>query len=428
MQRCIDVFDYATLTTLNSRRLAAIAFARGGMVTDVLAQLATMANVQAARREAGLANLTGDPNFLRQVTRPKANLDVDYQVYTLQEAIRAMPVRRIGRETRIELADRVAALATQSDGWTAAGAAATLVNLGALKYAVEVVDSIAPTDPTRSEGVISLARALLDLGDTQLAQEQVTKALAWVKAYDKRNPERATVWGLAEVYLDHGLPDVALRVLEQRQVQPTLRERLRNKVRPTVTDDQLRDDRLRLRAFLMQDAAWTPEVQRLYEQLCRWTPRLLDREALITFYAEGLLEPLLAAGRVQQALALLPDVAEQALANSTGDKHAVHVRKVCTLLAELPGIEPPAPSPALALVEDGNGADLPQPSAADASASIARLRDFLLTLWRNNAGKGVWQAIHGVEGSLPLVAALEGPQALVAIAQAAADDGGLWAA
>ncbi len=425
-QRCIETFQYATLATLTSRRLAAIAFGRGGMAADVLEQLVTMANVQEARRESGLATLTGDPNFLRQVTRPNANPDVDLQVYTLQEAIRAMPVRRISREQRIDLADRVAALAGQSDGWTAAGAASTLVGLGALKYAVEAVDSIPPNDPTRSEGVISLVRALLDLGDAKLAREQVDKALAWVKSYEKRNPERATIWGLAEVYLDHGDPDMALYLLDQRQVQPSFGERLRGMVRTVVTDDQLRDDRLRLRAYLMKDPAWTKDLQRLYDQLRQWIPRLLDREALITFYVEGMLRPLLAAGLVDQALALLPQGVSQALANSSGDKHTVHVRKVASLLASIPGIAetgdaaPPA--------EYGDGAGFPQLSADAAAAAQAQLREFLLALWQSDAAKGVWQTVHGVEGSLSLVAALEGPEALVAIAQAAADDGGLWAA
>jgi len=424
LQRCVETFQFATLTTLNSRRLAAIAFGRAGMVADVLSQLVTMANVQEARRESGLSSMSGDPNFLRQVTRPNANPDVDYQVYTLQEAIRAMPVRRISRENRVELADRVAALSGQSDGWTAAGAASTLVNLGALKYAVEAVDSISPSDPTRSEGVISLVRALLDLGDEKLAREQVDKALDWVKSYEKRNPERATIWGLAEVYLDHNQPDMALYLLQQRVVQPSFGERLRSMMRTVVTDDQLRDDRLRFRALLAKDPVWTKDLQRLYDQLCQWTPRLLDGESLISFYVDGLMQPLLNAGLVEQALALLPQVVSEALANSAGEKHSVHVRRVASLLASLPGISPT--ETAMPPAEDGNGAGLSQPLPSPAPDTLQRLRDFLLVLWQTDARKGVWQMVHGVDGSLPLVAALEGPPSVVAIAQAAADDGGLW--
>ncbi|HXF62474.1 MAG TPA: hypothetical protein VNK95_12715, partial [Caldilineaceae bacterium] len=206
MQRCVDTFQFATLTSLTSRRLAASAFGQAGLVHDVLAQLTTIANVQEARRESGLSSGKGDPHFLRQVKRPTANPDIDFQVYTLQEAVRAMPVRSVSREERIALADQLAILAIQSDGWTAASAAASLVELGALKYAVNVVDHIPAQDPTRSEGVLSLVRALLDFGDPQLAEEQANKAVAWVKSLDRRNPERATIWGLAEIYLAHDLP------------------------------------------------------------------------------------------------------------------------------------------------------------------------------------------------------------------------------
>ena len=426
MQRCIETFQFATLATLNSRRLAAIAFGRGGMVADVLSQLVTMANVQEARRESGLSSLSGDPNFLRQVTRPNANPDVDYQVYTLQEATRAMPVRRISREDRIELADRIAALSVQSDGWTAVGAASTLVSLGALKYAVEAVDSISPNDPTRSEGVISLVRALLDFGEEDLAREQVDKALNWVKSYEKRNPERATIWGLAEVYLDHNQPDMALYLLQQRVVQPSFGERLRSLVRTVVTDDQLRDDRLRFRALLAKDPVWTKEIQQLYDQLRQWTPRLLEGESLISFYVDGLMQPLLNAGLVEQALALLPQVVSEALINSAGEKHSVHVRRVASLLASLPGIG--AADAATPPAGNGNGAGSSQSIPIPTPDAVHRLREFLLLLWQADAAKSVWQIVHGVEGSLPLVAALEGPQAVVAIAQAAADDGGLWSA
>ena len=88
LRKCVETFQYATLSSLNSRRLAAIAFGQAGMITDVLAQVTTMANVQEARRETGMMSTSGDPHFLRQVTRPNANPDVDFQVYTLQQAIR----------------------------------------------------------------------------------------------------------------------------------------------------------------------------------------------------------------------------------------------------------------------------------------------------------------------------------------------------
>ena len=36
---------------------------------------------------------------------------------------------------------------------------------------------------------------------------------------------------------------------------------------------------------------------------------------------------------------------------------------------------------------------------------------------QHDAGRGVWQAIHGVEGTLPLLLALDGPQAVAQLAQ-----------
>ena len=420
LQKCVQTFQYATLSSLNSRRLAAIAFGQAGMIDDVVSQVTTMANVHEARRETGLASTLSNPYFLRQVTRPNASPDVDFQVYTLQEAIRMMPVRQITREQRIVLADRVAALAVQSDGWTAAGATATLVGLGALKYAVEVVDYISPTDPTRSEGVISLVRALLALGENELAKEQVDKALEWLKPYSGRNPERATIWGVADVYLDFDQPDMALYLLKQRREEPTFGYRLRRLVRPGWTDDKLRDNRVRLRALLQRDDTWTSELQDLYTQLCRWAPVLLDGEALISFYVDGMLKPLLKAERTEQIVALLPQI-EEGLEGSVGDKHAVHVEKAAKmltgLLAEQSGQDDTV---------NGEGEVVVQDAAAAPAQNVDALREFLVTLWADDARRGIWQTVHGVEGSLPLLYEMEGAQALAAIAESAANEGGLW--
>jgi hypothetical protein len=413
MQRCVESFQVATFTNLSNRRLAAAAFGQMGRVADVLDQLTTIANVQEARRDSGLSGGKGDPHFLRQVKRPTANPDVDFQVYTLQEAIRAMPLRALAREDRIHLADRLAALAIRSDGWTAAGAAASLIELGALRYAVSVVDHIPPQDPTRSEGVISLVRALLDVGEARLAEEQVQKALAWVKSLERRNPERATIWGLAEVYLDHHQPGMALRLLDQRQPAPGLNDRMRRTLQNRMTDDELRDNRLRFQALLRQEEGWTRDLQTLYDQLCLWTPRLLDGEALISFYLDGLLRPLLAADKLDLVWKLMPQVRE-ALNASSGDKHTMQVQRVGALLAE-------QAAPQVMAAPGSNGA------AADPFQTHAQLAQFMLELWRADAQKGLWQTIHGVEGSLPLLLALEGPEALLAVAHTVARDGEHWA-
>ncbi|MEZ4714582.1 MAG: hypothetical protein R2851_00585 [Caldilineaceae bacterium] len=214
LARCVDAMRYAALTTMHSQRMAVAVMARGGVADAVLRQLETIANVQEARRESGLALRKNDQQLLRQVKRPQANADVDFLVYTLQEAVRVMPLRRIDREQRVALVRQLGVLGGQSDGWTAAGAAATLLELGAPKLAIEVVDHIAPNDPTRSEGAIALVSGLLAAHEDELAAEQVQKALAWARTQEGKNAERATVWGLADVFLDHDRPEQALALLD----------------------------------------------------------------------------------------------------------------------------------------------------------------------------------------------------------------------
>ncbi|MEX1018200.1 MAG: hypothetical protein WDZ49_01000 [Litorilinea sp.] len=467
MQRCVAVFQFSTLSTLTARRLAATAFGQAGYVRDVLEQVETIANVQAARQETGLGSSRSDPHFLRQVKRPTANLDVDFQLYTLQEAIKVMPLRNLAREERIGLADRVAALATQSDGWTAAGAVATLVDLGALRYAVSVMDFIAPTDPTRSEGVISLVRALLAFGEEQLAHEQVQKAIVWARSLPGRNPERALIWGLAEVYMEYGQPQRAIELLDLRVARAAaeagLGQRMRRLFRNAPNDDELRDNRLRLRALILQDrppasdaasvaaseveaeaagdpdtaagadvpapsywdpaAVWTHEKESIYRQLCQWAPRLLDGEALINFYVDGLLRPLFLAGQTDLIIQLLPQIRD-ALHLSTGDKHTVHIRKIALLLAQV--VAPATGIPDTGISGPGATVDLPAYPAETYATLRQAFADFLLDLWAADAPRGVWQIVHSLEGSLPLLLALEGPHALVTIAHHTAEAGQKW--
>ena len=412
VQRCVDSLRHGVLATLHSHRVTAGVLARAGLVEDALNEITVIGNIQEARRGAGITARSGDQNLLRQVKRPRANPDVDFQFYALREAVRALPAGRISAEQRALLAAQLAALGTQSDGWTAAGAASTLVELGALDEAAAVVAAIAPADPTRSEGAIALARGLLAVGDTFRADQEADKALAWVRALGKKNPERALIWGLAEAYLDYGRPDRALELLGEWRNEPGFMERLRARFGPTFGDDDLRIQRLRLQALLdLRGSATGPpgEISGVIQQLRLWAPRLLEGEALGEFYADGLLRPLLAAGRVQQATALLPEVLD-ALAASTGDKHTARVREVAALLARQVRLQ----------------AAQPQSASADGAELRALLTQFLLDLWQKDAERGIWQAVHGVEGSLPLVLALDGPDALVTIAEAAAQSGDRW--
>ena len=413
----VDTFRNALLTSLHSRRLTATVFGYAGLVDEVLAQLTTIANIQSARREGGLALRQGDPTLLRQVKRPTADADVDFQVYALREAIQGLPLRQLGREARLELANRLAALGNRSDGWTAAGAAATLVELGAVKYAIEVVGKIPNTDPTRSEGVISLVRALLAAGEVELAEEQAQKGLVWARSYPGRNPERALTWGLSEVYLERRQSDRALALLDQWEQPATFLQRMRDVFGRKLDDDELRNNGLRLGALLQRERTSTSDIQRLTSQLLNAAPQLLDGEALVSFLLDDLLAPLLASGRTMLALSVLPALSE-ALRRGLGEKHATRVANVAgVLVSEL------APAEEERMDPSHDGETSPPPMAAEPRSAIER---FLVDLWQKNAQRGLWQTVHGIHGSLALILLLEGPQAVETIAAYTVEAGGQW--
>jgi hypothetical protein len=158
LRHCLDTLRLTTLVNLQSRRVAAMIFGQAGEVDEVLTQLSVIENVQSAQRETGYNEPKEESAVLRQVKRTNANRDVDFLVYTLRNAIELMPLRQLRREERIALADQLALLGVRSDGWTAASAAGMLVDLGALRYAIEVVEHVSPRDPSRSEGLLTLVR------------------------------------------------------------------------------------------------------------------------------------------------------------------------------------------------------------------------------------------------------------------------------
>ena len=325
IERCAETIRYASLTTMQSHRVAVAVLARAGYADEVVSHLETIANIQEARRESGLALRRNDQQLLRQVKRTQANADIDFQVYALQEAIRVMPVRRITREQRAELARVLAVLGMKSDGWTASGAASSLVELGAIKLAIEVVDNIAPTDPTRSEGAIALVKGLLAIGEIDLAAEQTKKALAWIPTIESENAERATIWGLAELYLANHRPQEALNLLDRRVDSPGFFQKVRSLFQQSVTDDQLRDNRLRFQAYLQQNRS-AQETEPLLAELRRWAPVLLDGDALIAFFVDGSVAPMLDAGYLTQVWSILPDLLD-VLHISMGDRYADHLRR-----------------------------------------------------------------------------------------------------
>ena len=67
-------------------------------------------------------------------------------------------------------------------------------------------------------------------------------------------------------------------------------------------------------------------------------------------------------------------------------------------------------------------------STIDIPADVrAQLEEFLTGLWANDAHRGLWQTIHGIEGSLPLIIALDGPDAVLSLAQKVDKIGAGWA-
>jgi len=436
MRYCLDTLRLSTLVSLQSRRVAAMIFGQAGEVDEVLTQIATIESVQTAQRETGYAPAKEDTTLLRQVKRTSANSDVDFLVYTLRNAIDAMPLRQLRREERIALADQLALLGVRSDGWTAASATGVLVELGALHYAVQVVEQIAPQDPSRSEALIILVRSLLALEEDELAAEQAQRALDWAESLPMRNPERALTWGLAELYLQHNQPTLALQLLDRWREPTGWRQRLRNLWGETVDDDGLRNRRLRLQALLQlknhhsapttvgrvnadpanESVAATPagsaatvapptnptqEIPSLIRTLRRAAPRLLEGEALVHFYVDGLLQPLFRAQREEQAWELLPDL-QIALLTLSGSKHADRVAAVAELLRDVLQRRPN---------ERGNSG---VPSHPVRNVIDAFLRD----LWRESAKRGLWQVVHSIEGTLALLLQVEGPGGILAIVQA----------
>ena len=423
--QCIDTVRYATIVNLQSRRIVTTILAQAAQVDEVVSQISTIQNVLAAQRATGYNSARDDTNLLRQVKRTTADRDVDFMVHVLRSAIEAMPLRGLSREQRIALADQVAAWGARSDGWTAASAAATLINLGAIKYAIGVVDQIHPNDPARSEGMLTLVRGLLELNEPQLAAEQAERAITWARTQTGRNPERALIWGLAEIYLAHKEPQTALRLLERWREPTGWQHKMRTLWGEQLNDDTLRNSSLRFQALLQahyqptngavqQTTERAKEIRALFTRLQKWAPRLLEGEALINFYVNSLLQPLLTAQLYAQLWALLPQVRE-ALVTTSGNKHAVRVAEVTQRFLQPWQLATTAES------QENEAEQTDNPSAAVRVADLrTNIESFLIRLWESNVLRGAWQTVHSLEGSLALLLVMEGPAALVTIAQRAA--------
>lgn len=425
LHRCVQTIRHATLTSLTSRRFAVSVLAHEGLVDEILEQMTVIANIQEARRESGLAPRDSEQLLLRQVRRAKANADVDFQLYTLKEAVQRLPVARLTATQQRSLAEKLAELGSRSDGWTAAAAVSALVAIDALQQAIDVVALVDRQDPTRSEGVLELVQGLLAAGEEEMAEQETENGVQWAQSLRERHPERLVIWGLAKAYLAHGKAQKALDILAQRR-PPAWRVRIRRFFRNVPTEDDLREESLRLQAAIQQGEGAQDRATYHLTRICEWAPQLLEGKALALFYSEHVLQPLLAAGQDKLAWQLLPDV-QTALTAIVGREQPARVEEVARLLvARLERIEAGQPGAGPVATEQAGEPAQGAEEASRLDEAKTAANDLLLHLWQANAEQGIWQTVYAIGGSLSLVLAVAGPEAMVQIARFTAAEGQAW--
>jgi len=410
LRRCVDTFQNAPITSLISRRHAAITFGLAGQPLGILEQMTIIANVQEARRMSSIYTLRdSEQHLLRQVRRPRANADVDFQLYTLKEAVESLPLETISLAQRQLLADKVAELGAASDGWSAAAAASALVRLGAAQQAAAINERIDPTDHSRSEAHRVLVQALLQSGDEAGAASQTQIGVRWSQSLAEHHPERLTIWGIVEAYLAQGKAQSALAVLGQRR-PPNFAARLRRLLGEKPGEEALREEALRMHAALLQAEGGEDQAILHLSNVRRWAPGLLEGKALALFYTENVLEPLLSVQNDRVLWAFLPDL-RRALGGIVSREFPTRVEDVCEkLVGRLARRE-----------AEANGEDDPRLREERAS-----LGEFLVQLWEQSVAQGMWQTVYAVGGTLPLLIALAGSEAVQSLAEVAASEGVEW--
>jgi len=417
LRACVDSFQTTAMTSLVSRKHAAITFGLAGQPQQILEQITIIANVQGARgMSSAYAPRDSDQLLLRQVRRPRANADADFQLYTLKEAVEALPPGAVSGEQRQFLADKMAELGAASDGWSAAAVATALVRLGAAEQSAAINQRIHPTDHSRSEAHRVLVQALLQNGDEAGAAHQAEMGVRWAQSLPEHHPERLTIWGIAEAYLAQGKAQNALSMLDQRR-PPSFAVRVRRLFGEKPTEETLREEALRLRAALLQPSDGEAQAILHLSHIRLWAPGILDGKALALFYIENVLEPLLSMQNDRVFLAFLPDLL-RALRGITNREFPTRVEEICDKLVRR-----------LRARQKENVArreaetDQDDPHLLEEQAS---LEGFLMQLWEQSVAQGMWQTIYAVGGSLSLVIALAGSDAALEIAQLAVSEGAGW--
>lgn len=417
-------------------------------------QIVEMATASAAERSRSFpvyrSSLSEhNSSVIRQISRTSADTDVDFLVYTLKGAIETLPLSELSEEKRRTLINQLAALGMMSDGWTAAGATSALLMLGGVEEALRVVHQIDSGDPTRIEGVLALVNGLLDLDEAGLAQTETKKALAWADKLPERSPIRTLRRGIANAYIEHNRPEIALSILEEEIPQESgwrhnLGRFMSGRLfQEEMSDERLHTEQLRLAASLNAlmnqmtearqavasqtqfnqagashsldgkliqlpaDSDLPPELDKLVRRLSGWAPAFLDGEALVTFYHDSLLIPLIKVGQMRYAWGLLPQL-EEALLGLQSNKMPLRVAQVCQPLSAL----------LVSLARDDESGQV--------ETMTGYLMKFMVDLWSTCATRGTWATIYAIDGCLSAIVALFGPEPIIEIAQATVEQGALW--
>ncbi len=412
LHHCVEVFRRAALVSLEARRHAVVVLALEGRVDEILDQIRVMASVQEARRESSLFEGGDDDWLVRQVRRFRADPDVDFRFYALKEAVDHLAASQVPPEQLRLLAETIAFHGMQSDGWTAAAAVQTLLRLGSVEQAKSVVNHLDPRDTTRSEAYRALIEGLLSQGQVDDAAEQARLALIWARTLASRNTERLLLWNLARAFLQHRHPARALALLRQHR-RFDLWHRMRRLLDGRPDEDRVREEVLLLHAALLGDPLDVDQAMAHLANIRRWGPQTWPGRLLALFYLETVLETLLETGHDDLVWAFLPDI-QQALDGLQGRELPARLEELSLrLVARLRQMAPTTPDPG------------PSQGASEAREILGR---FLMGLWKDSAAQGVWRMVYALGGTLPLLIALEGSEAVVSVAELAAREGSTWLA
>lgn len=404
LELCLEAVRGPIAVDLGARRYIAAVLARGGDIRAVTETIDTLAAVMEAQSETRLPHRDADDNILRHVVRSGANTDVDFQVFTLQEALRALPSELHSHPHVAHLAQHLVDLTRHSDGWTAASATAALADIGQTDAAARVVAGIPADDIARSDAVCELVDGCLAAGRSEQAATQVREAWSWISGLADEHLQRLTIRRLAELYARAGHPDKARVLLAERR-RTGFWQRLWPRKHREPEEWLLSEDWVRLLCLLGDsNRSNTGEIRARARSLAVRAPLLLEGEALAIFQLR-MMPHLVAAGQYSALIDMLPGITK-ALSRIKGQKHAVRTRDFAMHL-----------SAALARA--------PQP---ERQALAEALQSWTVELWQTAAQAGIWQAVYSVAGCLALVQALAGARAVLDIGRFAlhANRGQTW--